>query len=123
MYFKKKDYVNDMEILDTNKNLVTVSATISATGVTADTEGNKYVKQGALIDADGAVITQTGSEGSETLSATPVGILFKTVNLKHGDMPAALVIEGYVRADRVLEGFADKAKEAIKAALPEVKFM
>ena len=123
MYFKKENYSNDMEILHTDKNLVTVSATITDADVTADGDGNKYVVQGKLIDKDGKVVTQTGSTGSETLSTTPVGILYKTVNVKNGKEPGALIIEGYIRKDRVLTGFADKAITAIKAALPNIKFM
>lgn len=123
MYFKKENYSNDMEILHTNKNLVTVSATITDADVIADGDGNKYVVQGKLIDKDGKVVTQTGSTGSETLSTTPVGILYKTVNVKNGKEPGALIIEGYVRKDRVLTGFADKAITAIKTALPNIKFM
>ena len=123
MYFKKKTYSNDMEVLDTEKNLVTKTITINSTDVTADADGNKYVVSGKLIDADGKVVTQGGSPGSETLSATPVGIMYKTVNVKNGDEPAAVIIEGYVRADRVLSGFADAAVTAIKTALPEIKFV
>ena len=37
-------------------------------------------------------------------------------------MPGALIVEGYLRADRVLDGFAEKAIEAIKTALPNIKF-
>lgn len=123
MYFKKKDYTNDMEILFTDNNLVTKSATILASDITADSEGNKYVKAGTLVDKDGKVVTQTGSTGSETLSTTPVGIVYKTVNAKNGDTPVSLVVEGYLRNDRVLSSFADKAVTAIKTALPNIKFM
>lgn len=123
MYFRKETYSNDMEVLHTDKNLVTVSATITNADVTADSDGNKYIVQGKLVDKDGKVVTQTGSTGSETLSATPVGILYKTVNVKNGKEPGALIIEGYVRKDRVLTGFADKAITAIKTALPNIKFM
>lgn len=123
MHFVKKDYTNDMEILDTMNNLVTKGGTILASNITADSEGNKYVKAGTLIDKDGKVVTQTGTTGSETLSTTPVGIVYKTVNAKNGDAPVSLVIEGYLRTDRVLSGFADKAITAIKTALPNIKFM
>lgn len=123
MYFKKINYENDMEILVTEKNLVTFSGTVLASNVTvADEHGKKYVKAAALIDEDGKVVKQTGSSGSETLTTTPVGILYKTVDVTNGDMPASLIVEGYLRADRVLDGFADKAIEAIKAALPNIKF-
>lgn len=123
MYFGKETYTNDMEILVTEKNLVTFTATVLASNVTtADEHGRKYVKCGTLIDATGAVVTQTGSTGSETLSATPIGVIYKTVDVTNGDMPCSLVVEGYLRADRVLDGFADKAVTAIKTALPNIKF-
>lgn len=122
MYFKKESFNDDLEILVTEQNLVTFTATIVAEGVTADENGKKYVKSGTLIDKDGKVVTQTGDSGSETLSTTPVGILYQTIEVTNGDDAGALVVEGYLRADRVLDGFADKAKEAIKTALPNIRF-
>lgn len=123
MYFKKTSYENDMEILVTEKNLVAFSGTVLATNdVISDENGKKYVKSGTLIDADGNVVKQTGDSGSETLTTIPVGILYRTVDITNGDMPCSLVVEGYLRSDRVLDGFADKAIEAIKAALPKVTF-
>ena len=123
MYFKKTSYENDMEVLVTEKNLVTFSGTVLATNATvADENGKKYVKAGTLIDADGNIVKQTGDSGSETLTTTPVGILYRTVDVTNGDMPCSLVVEGYLRSDRVLDGFAEKGIEAIKAALPKVTF-
>jgi hypothetical protein len=123
MNFKKETYTNDMEILVTPANLVTFSGTVLAANVTTgDEHGRKYVLGGSLIDADGNVVKQTGASGSETLTATPVGILYKTVDVTNGDMPCSLVVEGYLRADRVLDGFAAKAITAIKTALPNVTF-
>lgn len=124
MHFTRTSYENDMEILATEKNLVTFSGTVLASNVTqADEHGKKYVKAGSLIDADGNVVNQTGDSGSETLTTTPVGILYRTADVTNGDMPCSLVVEGYLRADRVLDGFAEKAIEAIKAALPNIKFI
>lgn len=122
MYFKKTNYENDMEILVAAANLVTFSGTVLATGVTANAEGKKIVLAGTLIDVDGNVVKQTGDSGSETLTTTPVGIVYKTVDVTNGDMPCSLVVEGYLRADRVLDGFADKAITAIKTALPKITF-
>ncbi|OSA98109.1 UNVERIFIED_ORG: hypothetical protein B2H98_05305 [Clostridium botulinum] len=124
MYFGNiKKYESDLEILVTDANLVTFTGTVLATNVkSADEDGNKYVSTGSFIDADGNVVIQKGDKGSETLSTTPVGVLYKTVNVKHGDTPCSLIVEGYLRADRVLDGFADKAIEAIKAALPKITF-
>lgn len=122
MYFKKTSYTNDMEILVTPANLVTFSATVLAANATADENGRKYVVAGSLVDADGNVVKQTGTTGSETLTSTPVGILYETVDVTNGDMPCSLVVEGYLRADRVLDGFAAKAITAIKTALPNITF-
>lgn len=122
MYFKKETYLNDMEILVTPQNLITFSGTVLSAGVTADEHGKKYVKAGTLISATGAIVTQTGSSGSETLSAAPVGILYDTVDVTYGDMPASFIVEGYVRKDRVLSSFATAAQTLIKTALPNVKF-
>lgn len=123
MYFVSGNYENDMEILVTEKNLVTFTGTVLASNVTeADEHGKKYVKAGSLIDDTGAVVTQTGAPGSETLTTTPVGVLYKTVDVTNGDMPCSLVVEGYLRADRVLDGFAANAVTAIKTALPNINF-
>lgn len=123
MNFKKTTYTNDMEILVTPANLVTFSGTVLAANVTdGDEHGKKYVLAGSLIDADGNVVKQTGVSGSETLTTTPVGILYKTVDVTNGDMPGSLIVEGYLRADRVLDSFATKAISAIKTALPNITF-
>jgi len=123
MNFKKETYTNGMEILVTQANLVAFSGAILAANVTtADEHGRKYVVGGSLIDTDGNVVKQTGVSGSETLTATPVGILYKTIDVTDGDQPGSLIVEGYVRADRVLDGFAAKAITAIKTALPNVTF-
>lgn len=122
MYFNRQNYVNDMEILVTQANLVAFSGTVVPTGITANADGKKLALSGSLIDADGRVVKQTGSAGSETLSSAPVGVLYKTVDLTNGDMPCSLIVEGYLRADRVLDGFAAAAITAIKTALPNIKF-
>jgi hypothetical protein len=123
MYVKSEIYQNEMEILCSNVNLATFSGTVLAANVTeGDDHGKKYVIAGTLIDKDGNVVKQTGTTGAETLSTTPVGVLYRTVDVTNGDQPCSLVVEGYLRADRVLDGFADKAITAIKAALPNITF-
>lgn len=122
MYVTTQSYTNDMEILYSNANLVTFSGTVLASNSTADEHGKKYVLAGTLIDKDGLVVKQTGATGAETLSSTPVGVLYETTDVTNGDEPCSLVVEGYLRADRVLDGFADKAIAAIKSALPKITF-
>lgn len=123
MKFKKETYTNDMEILVTDANLVTFSGTVLAANVTeGDESGKKYVSAGSFIDVDGNVVKSTGTAGAETLTSTPVGVLYKTVDVTDGDQPGALIVEGYVRADRVLDAIPAKAVEKIKAALPKITF-
>lgn len=123
MNFKRKTYTNGMEILVTDANLVTFSGTVLAANISlGDEHGKKYVLAGSLIDVNGNVVTQTGAAGAETLTTTPVGILYQTVDVTNGDVACSLVVEGYLRADRVLDGFAAKGITAIKTALPNIKF-
>lgn len=122
MYIKRETYTNDMEILVTPANLVTFSGTVLAAGVVANSEGKKIVLAGSLIDSDGNVVTQTGTAGSETLSTTPVGVLYKTVDVTYGDQPCSLIVEGYLRKDRVIDTFATAAVSLIKTALPNINF-
>lgn len=123
MYFGKKTYESDLEILVTEKNLVTFSGTVLAANVTtADENGKKYVKCGSLIDENGNVVTETGDVDSETLSTVPVGILYKTVDVTNGDKSCSLIVEGYVRKDRVIDGAFDNTLDDIKSALPNIKF-
>lgn len=122
MYFKKIDYTNEMEILVTDKNLVTFTHTLVSADVVANSEGRKLVLAGSFIDADGKVVKQQGNSGQETLTTTPVGVLYRTVDVTNGDMPCSLIVEGYLRADRVLDGLAAKGIEAIKTALPKITF-
>lgn len=120
--FKKTSYTNDLEILYSNANLVSFSGTVLAAGAVADENGKKYILSGSFIDATGAVVTETGTAGAETLTTTPVGVLYQTVEVTNGDDAGSLIVEGYLRADRVLAPFADAAVILLKAALPEIKF-
>lgn len=123
MNFKKISYENDMEILASPANLVTFSGTVLASNVTSgDENGRKYVNAGTLIDADGKVVKSTGTAGSETLTTSPVGILYKTIDITNGDQAGALIVEGYLRADRVLDAIPEKAIALIKTALPKITF-
>ena len=120
--FKKITYTNEMEILFSEANLVCFSGTVLQGATVADADGKKYVVAGSFIDATGAVVTQTGTEGAETLSAVTVGVLYQTVDVTNGNEACSLVVEGYLRADRVLLPFAAAAVTLIKEALTEIKF-
>lgn len=120
MYFKKTNYETDMEILVTEKNLVTFSGTVLASNITvADENGRKYVKAGSFIDETGAVI----KPGSSTFDGEPVGILYQTVDVTNGDASGSIIVEGYLREDRVFDGFDEGAKTAAKAKVPNINFI
>lgn len=119
MFFKRTEYENDMEILASEKNLVTFSGTVLASNVTdADENGRKYVKAGSFIDATGAVVKPSGS----SFDGEPIGILYKTVDVTYGDAPASIIVEGYLIEDRIFDGFDSDAKIAAKAKVPNIKF-
>ncbi|MCR1952869.1 hypothetical protein NSA50_17855 [Clostridium sp. DSM 100503] len=119
MYFKTENYTNDMEILASPKNLVTFTATVLASNVTtADEHGRKYVPAGSFIDSTGVVVKASG----DTFAGTPIGVLYKTVDVTDGDMPCSIIVEGYLREDRVLDGYSTAAKTAVKAKIPNIKF-
>lgn len=118
LYFKSEKYENDMEILVTKKNLVTFSGTVASAGVETNSEGKKIVKAGSFIDDTGAVV----KPNEANFNGTPVGILYKTVDVTNGDSPASIIVEGYLREDRVFDGFQEGAKTAAKAKVPNIKF-
>lgn len=88
---KKTIYKNDVEILATEKNLVSFTSTISDSGVRADEEGFKIVPKGSLVDASGVVKND----------ATVVGILLNSVDVTNGPQPGAVIVEGYILKDRL----------------------
>ena len=122
MYAKTVNYDNTPEFLAAEHH-VCFSATAVNTGITADSNGKKWIIAGSLIDANGKVVTVTESSGNYTPSAAPVGIAFHTVEVTEGPQPISLMVEGYVIAERLqganVAGYA--ASAAFKTALPEIK--
>ncbi|PHV72178.1 hypothetical protein CS063_01505 [Sporanaerobium hydrogeniformans] len=122
MYAKTVNYDNTPEFLAAEHH-VCFSTTINNTGITADSNGKKWAIAGSLIDATGNVVTVTYSASTYTPSATPVGILFHTVDVTEGSQPASLMVEGYVMAERLqgdnVAGYV--ATAAFKTACPEIK--
>lgn len=126
MYLKNVTYENTPEFLASEK-YVNFTATAVDTGIAADSNGKKYVVAGSLIDANGKVVTiqRGGSSGSYTYtaSATPVGVAFHTADVTNGPQPIALMVEGYVIAERLQGEYVAEyaATDAFKTALPEIK--
>lgn len=126
MYAKTVNYDNTPEFLAAEHH-VCFSATAVNTGVTADSNGKKWVIAGSLIDANGKVVTITrgGSSGAYTYtpSAAPVGIAFHTVDVTEGPQPIALMVEGYVITERLQGTYVAEyaVTDEFKTALPEIK--
>lgn len=119
MYFTTENYTKDMEILVSPKNLVTFTATVLASNVTkGDEHGRKYIPAGSFIDAAGNVIKASG----DNFTGDPIGVVYKTVDVTNGDMPCAVIVEGYLREDRVLDGYSTAAKTAVKEKLSKITF-
>lgn len=100
---KKTIYKNDVEILATEKNLVSFTSTISDSGVKADQEGFKIVPKGSLVDASGVIKND----------ATVVGILLNSVDVTNGPQPGAVIVEGYILKDRLPVAPQDLAVKAL----------
>ncbi|WP_315168685.1 hypothetical protein [Metaclostridioides mangenotii] len=122
MFYKTTGYTVDMEILATSANLVCFTSTVLMSNVKqADENGKMYVLQGMLIDELGNVVTEKKVGEAYELSSVPVGVLYKTVDVTNNDAECSLVVEGYLRADRVLDSYPNTA-EKIKEALPKITF-
>jgi hypothetical protein len=125
MYLATKTFESTPEFLK-SEHYQNVSCTVSDAGITADTYGCKYVPGGTLLNADGSpiTITRSGSEGSYTytLSADPVGILFRTIDVSHGPQAGALMIDGSVNTERLQTQYATEAVQQLITKMPFIKF-
>ena len=128
MYVKKQTFDNSPEFLVSEK-YINFSKTAVNKGITADENGRKYMLAGSLIDTDGQLvtITKTGTSGSETYtpSGTVDGIVFHTVDVTEGSQPVAVMVEGYIIAERLQgENVSEYVKTAaFKAAFPKITVM
>lgn len=76
---------------------------VEDTGVSADANGRKIVPAGTILPAN---------------DATAEGILLTDVDVTHGPQPGALLVEGYVIAERLPEAPSAEAKSAMQ----EIKY-
>jgi len=125
MFLTKKTYENSPEFLK-SASYQNVSCTVDDTGITADETGKKYVLGGNILDAAGKVVkvTRSGSAGSYTytLSASPAGILFDTVEVTYGPQPGALMIDGSVNTERLQGDYMVEAVQQLIEKMPFIKF-
>ncbi|XBX08432.1 hypothetical protein QMP26_10250 [Enterocloster clostridioformis] len=125
MYLVKKTYDNSPEFLR-NEHYENITCTVLDTGVTADTEGKKFVLAGSLLDKDGKVVkvTRSGSSGAYTytFSTEPVGILFATTEVTHGPQAGALMIAGSINTERLQGEYLVDAVDQMVEKMPFIKF-
>lgn len=125
MYLVKKAYDNSPEFLR-NEHYENITCTVTDTGVTADTEGKKFVLAGSLLDKDGKAVkvTRGGSAGAYTytFSTDPVGILFATTEVTHGPQAGALMIAGSVNTERLQGEYLVDAVDQLVEKMPFIKF-
>ena len=125
MYLVKKTYDNSPEFLR-NEHYENITCTVLDTGVTADTEGKKFVLAGSLLDKDGKMVkvARSGSSGAYTytFSAEPVGILFATTEVTYGQQAGALMIAGSVNTERLQGEYLVDAVDQMVEKMPFIKF-
>lgn len=125
MYLVKKTFDNRPEFL-MSEHYQNISCTVSDAGLNADENGRKYVYGGTLLDENGkkVKITRSGTEGdySYAFSEIPVGILFGTIDVTHGEQPGALMIDGSVNVERLQGDYIVEAVQEIIPKLPFIKF-
>lgn len=125
MYYTSKKLESQPEFLASEK-VVSFTGTATAAGVAADENGDKYVLAGTLLADNGkaVTITRSGTAGSYTyaLSEQPVGITMDTINVRYGDQPVGLLVEGYVIPEKLQGDYIAEAQAEIRKALPEIKF-
>ena len=119
----------DIEFLAHEKGLLTINHMISNEGIDPDVDGNKYAIKGSFIDKDGKVVKPTYTASGVTFSADPIGILFATVNVTHGDAHGAVMVKGVVKGNWLLacsqakQKYNEKIGEKIVEALPGISVL
>ena len=118
MYLVKKTYDNSPEFLR-NEHYENITCTVLDTGVTADTEGKKFVLAGSLLDKDGKMVKVAYTY---TFSTEPVGILFATTEVTYGQQAGALMIAGSVNTERLQGEYLVDAVDQMVEKMPFIKF-
>lgn len=89
--------------LANNEDCTRETYQISATGVTADSEGQKIVKGGTVYSV------------TENNTTDYIGIVYEDVNVTAGDAPGSVVTKGEVYEDRLAETLTSAIKTALEA--------
>jgi len=118
--FVQTNYLNKKEILKFPDHYVALAVMVSDEGVSANADGKKIVLAGTIVggatkpvldNLDEPVIKKNGA-GAE-------GVLLNDVDVTYGPAPGAMILHGFVAADKLPEPPSTGAKDA----LPMIAFI
>ena len=122
---RKETYGNTNQILFAVEHQVSIGVVVNKTlGVEEGTK--KVVKAGTPlirnIDATTKEFT-AATGGSSTEASDTVGVLLHDVDVTTSDANGTLLLFGFVNTNRVDETTKEKLTDAVKAAMPMIKFV
>ena len=107
-----RDYGMEKEILKIN-DFKGLPLTVSAESITADENGDKFVKAGTPLSIDGKRAVTTDGKSNV------VGLLLKAVDVQYGAAPGTYIFEGTVNKTVLTENGITLTDEEM-AALPRI---
>ncbi|GAK47716.1 hypothetical protein LOSG293_110320 [Secundilactobacillus oryzae JCM 18671] len=126
----KKSIFGGTDILIDDRNATTLSGMVDDPSLTADADGQKYLRAGTLLtsnkdfantDDGSAVLTPT------TDASKAQGILRNDYNIVEGAQPASIIVAGTVNIkrmdDETAKLYTAALQTALKPVLPKVTFI
>lgn len=123
----KRQIFGSNDILVDDYNATAIANMVDDPTATADSDGQKYLRGGALLTADKDFLTS--NDGTVVLkpttdAASAQGILRQDYNLVEGAVPASVVVAGTINLARMDDDtrklYTADAITALKTALPKV---
>lgn len=122
---RKETYGNTNQILFAVEHQVSIGVVVSkALGVAEGTK--KVVKAGTPLTGSfdaGTKVFTAASEGSSTEASDAVGVLLHDVDVTTKDANGTLLLFGFVNTNRIDATTKAKLTDAVKAAMPMIKFV
>ena len=101
-YFYTESYASQLpNFLASEVGLIQRSVLVSDSGVSADSEGRKFVKAGTVLPSN---------------DANAKGILFETVEVTNGSKLGSLIVAGRIHGNRLHTAAASAAQTPLKAS-------
>lgn len=120
---KSEKFLAENDILIAPELAFGLSCIVSATGVSAGSDGKKIIKAGTPLYASADVLTKRSTELSVTSGGTCYGIARHDIDVTNlTKANATLLIAGYVNID-MLDATVVSALESVKATLTSIKFI